>query len=287
MRQMVEAGFDTVFIGIETPEEAGLAECGKRQNRNRDLVADVKRIQRAGLQVQAGSSWDSTARHARRLPAAGRADPGERDRHRDGRRPERPCPGRSSTAASSSRAVSSAAPRATTATARRTSSRAWTSPRSARATASCCATSTRRGPTTRRVRTLLREYRPPKSGVELSWRNVRTLVHASLRLGIAGRERFPVLGPHRVDALPPARAPRGLGHARRLRPSLPADHRGHVPGPRAFGASPTPRSRARRALRRGRSPRRERVTRGEFVATRNSWGRVADSGRPTPRGIRA
>jgi radical SAM superfamily enzyme YgiQ (UPF0313 family) len=54
MRMMVEAGFDEVFIGIETPDEASLAECSKKQNKNRDLVADVKRIQRAGLQVQGG-----------------------------------------------------------------------------------------------------------------------------------------------------------------------------------------------------------------------------------------
>jgi len=51
---MVEAGFNSVFIGIETPDEESLAECSKAQNRNRDLVEDVKRIQRAGLQVQAG-----------------------------------------------------------------------------------------------------------------------------------------------------------------------------------------------------------------------------------------
>ncbi|MBD3348750.1 MAG: DUF4070 domain-containing protein [Candidatus Eisenbacteria bacterium] len=51
---MVRAGFDTVFIGIETMDEANLAECHKKQNRNRDLLADIKRIQRAGLQVQAG-----------------------------------------------------------------------------------------------------------------------------------------------------------------------------------------------------------------------------------------
>src|ERR1035438_2228965 len=54
MRQMVEAGFDQGFVGIETPEEAGLAECNKRQNRSRDLVADVQRMQHAGLQVQGG-----------------------------------------------------------------------------------------------------------------------------------------------------------------------------------------------------------------------------------------
>ena len=54
MRLMSDAGFDTVFVGIEPPEDAGLAECNKRQNEKRDLVADVKRIQRAGLQVQGG-----------------------------------------------------------------------------------------------------------------------------------------------------------------------------------------------------------------------------------------
>jgi len=54
MKMMVEAGFHSVFVGIETPDEVGLAECSKKQNSNRDLVADVKRIQRAGLEVQAG-----------------------------------------------------------------------------------------------------------------------------------------------------------------------------------------------------------------------------------------
>jgi radical SAM superfamily enzyme YgiQ (UPF0313 family) len=54
MEMMVEAGFDAVFIGIETPEESGLTECNKNQNKNRDLVEDVRRIQRAGLQVQGG-----------------------------------------------------------------------------------------------------------------------------------------------------------------------------------------------------------------------------------------
>jgi radical SAM superfamily enzyme YgiQ (UPF0313 family) len=54
MALMVEAGFDTVFIGIETPDEDSLMECSKNQNRNRNLVEDVKRIQRAGLQVQGG-----------------------------------------------------------------------------------------------------------------------------------------------------------------------------------------------------------------------------------------
>lgn len=54
MRMMSEAGFNTVFVGIETPDTDGLAECNKKQNKNRNLVEDVRRIQRAGLQVQAG-----------------------------------------------------------------------------------------------------------------------------------------------------------------------------------------------------------------------------------------
>ncbi|MBC8447262.1 MAG: B12-binding domain-containing radical SAM protein [Chloroflexi bacterium] len=54
MQMMVEAGFNSVFIGIETPDEDSLAECNKKQNQNRDLIEDVKRLQRAGLQVQGG-----------------------------------------------------------------------------------------------------------------------------------------------------------------------------------------------------------------------------------------
>lgn len=54
MEQMREAGFESVFVGIETPDADALAECDKTQNTRRDLVADVKRIQRAGLEVQAG-----------------------------------------------------------------------------------------------------------------------------------------------------------------------------------------------------------------------------------------
>jgi radical SAM superfamily enzyme YgiQ (UPF0313 family) len=54
MSLMVEAGFNKVFVGIETPEEECLVECTKQQNRNRNLVEDVKSIQRMGLEVQAG-----------------------------------------------------------------------------------------------------------------------------------------------------------------------------------------------------------------------------------------
>jgi radical SAM superfamily enzyme YgiQ (UPF0313 family) len=54
MNLMVNAGFDMVFIGIETPEELSLAECNKKQNMNRNLIESVKLIQRSGLQVQGG-----------------------------------------------------------------------------------------------------------------------------------------------------------------------------------------------------------------------------------------
>ena len=54
MRLMVDAGFCTVFIGIETPNEESLLECAKMQNQNRDLVASVKKIQNYGLEVQGG-----------------------------------------------------------------------------------------------------------------------------------------------------------------------------------------------------------------------------------------
>lgn len=54
MRLMTEAGFNTVFVGIETPNQDSLTECSKSQNQGRDMVESVKRLQRAGLQVQGG-----------------------------------------------------------------------------------------------------------------------------------------------------------------------------------------------------------------------------------------
>lgn len=51
---MAEAGFTSVFVGIETPNLDSLTECSKGQNKNRDLVESVKRIQRAGMEVMGG-----------------------------------------------------------------------------------------------------------------------------------------------------------------------------------------------------------------------------------------
>ncbi|MEN6409948.1 MAG: B12-binding domain-containing radical SAM protein [Anaerolineaceae bacterium] len=54
MALMTAAGFISVFVGIETPDEESLTECHKSQNKNRDLIASVKRLQQRGLQVMGG-----------------------------------------------------------------------------------------------------------------------------------------------------------------------------------------------------------------------------------------
>ena len=54
MRLMTEAGFNRVFIGIETPNEDSLVECNKLQNKNCDMSAAVKKMQNHGFEVQGG-----------------------------------------------------------------------------------------------------------------------------------------------------------------------------------------------------------------------------------------
>lgn len=54
MTMIVKAGFNSVFIGIETPDEDSLFECKKTQNINRDLISCIKKIQQYGLEVQGG-----------------------------------------------------------------------------------------------------------------------------------------------------------------------------------------------------------------------------------------
>lgn len=51
---LARAGFKKLFIGIESPAEESLGECSKVQNAGRELVADVKKIQAAGLEVMGG-----------------------------------------------------------------------------------------------------------------------------------------------------------------------------------------------------------------------------------------
>ena len=58
MDAMVESGFDTVFLGIETPNPKALIKTKKQQNTSRSdenfLFNAVRRIQRKGMEVQGG-----------------------------------------------------------------------------------------------------------------------------------------------------------------------------------------------------------------------------------------
>src|SRR5260370_39613195 len=54
MKLMVEANFESVFIGIESPNEAALRETKKIQNltdRSGTMLEKVRRIQEAGIAV--------------------------------------------------------------------------------------------------------------------------------------------------------------------------------------------------------------------------------------------
>jgi len=51
---MKRAHFATVFVGIESPRKASLAESNKSQNLREDIVAAVHRVQAAGIEVMAG-----------------------------------------------------------------------------------------------------------------------------------------------------------------------------------------------------------------------------------------
>jgi len=53
-RLMVEAGFRKVFVGIETPAPESLEECGKFQNKSKNLEEAVHALQRCGLEVMGG-----------------------------------------------------------------------------------------------------------------------------------------------------------------------------------------------------------------------------------------
>ena len=58
MHAMTEAGFDTVFVGIETPNPEALLKTKKPQNTSKHeenyIFNAVRKIQRAGMQVQGG-----------------------------------------------------------------------------------------------------------------------------------------------------------------------------------------------------------------------------------------
>ena len=54
MSLMIESGINSAFIGIETPDETSLHDCNKVQNKNRDLLQSIKKIQKNGFQVSGG-----------------------------------------------------------------------------------------------------------------------------------------------------------------------------------------------------------------------------------------
>jgi radical SAM superfamily enzyme YgiQ (UPF0313 family) len=189
MAQMVAAGFDQVFIGIETPEEASLGECNKRQNRGRNLLADVKRIQRAGLQVQGGFivgfDHDPPSIFQRQIDFIQQsgivtamvgllqAVPGTRLHERLGRQ------GRllGDTTGDNADGTTNFISRMNRETLRDGYERLMTH-------------LYQPGPYYRRVRTFLREFRAPRFSGGERWRNLFAFARASIRLGVIGRERF-------------------------------------------------------------------------------------------------
>lgn len=54
MQLMQDAGFKSVFLGIETPDESGLVAANKLQNTRRSLLDSISTIQSYGIQVMGG-----------------------------------------------------------------------------------------------------------------------------------------------------------------------------------------------------------------------------------------
>lgn len=189
MQMMVNAGFNQVFVGIETPTESGLAECNKRQNLGRDLVADVKRIQRAGLEVQGGFivGFDSDTasvfpRHIEFIQKSGivtamvgllQAIPGTKLYQRLNLQ------GRllGATTGDNVDGATNFVSRMN----RETLRRGYRSLMSYIYSPS---------PYYRRIRAFLKEFQPPKVASPVSGRDLLAFVLACLRLGVLGRERF-------------------------------------------------------------------------------------------------
>ena len=189
MALMVDAGFDTVFVGIETPDEASLAECSKIQNKNRDLVEDVKRMQRAGLQVQGGFivGFDHDApsifeRQIAFIQESGivtamvgllEALPGTRlfERLKDEGRLA------GQTTGDNVDGTTNIIPRMSLDALREGYKRILAhiySPKHYY----------------QRIKTFLEEYQPPKVKFRISWQDLRAFHRSIIRLGVLGRERF-------------------------------------------------------------------------------------------------
>jgi radical SAM superfamily enzyme YgiQ (UPF0313 family) len=189
MKMMVEAGFNQVFIGIETPDEAGLTECNKRQNRARDMIADVKRIHHAGLQVQGGfivgfdsdtpsifqqqTSFIQSSGIVTAMVGLLNAPPGTKLHERlqrEGRL-------RGTMTGNNVDGTTNFVPRMDLEILRQGYKDILNHIYAP-------------GPYYKRVRTFLRDYHPPRPSTSLSWQNIRAFLHSNIRLGIFGRERF-------------------------------------------------------------------------------------------------
>ncbi len=189
MQLMVAAGFNQVFVGIETPAAAGLVECNKRQNQRRNLVADVKRIQRAGLEVQGGFivgfDSDTPAIFAQQLEFIQQsgivtamvgllqAIPGTKLHQRlklQGRLAGQ-------TSGNNLDGTTNFIPQMNRETLREGYKNLMGGLYSP-------------GPYYRRIRTFLREYRRPQISSPMTWRNFLAFLRANVCLGIFGRERF-------------------------------------------------------------------------------------------------
>lgn len=54
LNMVAKAGITSVFIGIETPNDKSLLECGKSQNLKRDLINSINKIQNHGIIASGG-----------------------------------------------------------------------------------------------------------------------------------------------------------------------------------------------------------------------------------------
>jgi len=54
MEMMSKAGFSSLFVGVESPNDESLKECNKEQNRGRDMIASIRKMQKAGFEVLGG-----------------------------------------------------------------------------------------------------------------------------------------------------------------------------------------------------------------------------------------
>jgi len=189
MDMMVEAGFSKVFIGIETPDNVCLAECSKGQNKNRDLVENVKRIQRSGLQVQGGFivgfDHDQPSIFQRQIDFIQKSGivtamvgllqaPAGTRLYERMEREGRLCSEFSGDNVDGTTNIIPAMSLETLKDGYRRILDHIYSPE----------------PFYRRIRTFLREYRPPTARGHLEFSHVLALVRSFYRIGIVGRERF-------------------------------------------------------------------------------------------------